>query len=211
MTSPTPANGGDTCFSFDFLSHEGFSSILWEVLNSAGYPSPPLYTVQLYEEHRVPRCRVWLTLEAHPLQPGWRSLDSDTNGSRTNDTTEAAALKTLTTFCGYHPLEMVMHPLGLFPTEKRDDPMWCNRVSHVKDMWAMYPDLVGRITIQCMSALYRLQALQSDAMAHLANLVQTTKLTLDSGEDFVVDLSSESVEKDLQVERLSQCIATLEQ
>jgi hypothetical protein len=26
-----------------------------------------LYTVQLYEEHRVPCCRVWLTLEAHPL------------------------------------------------------------------------------------------------------------------------------------------------
>jgi hypothetical protein len=41
-----------------------------------------------------------------------------------------------------------MHPLGLFPAEKRDDPMWCNRVSHVKDVWTMYPDLVGRITIQ---------------------------------------------------------------
>jgi hypothetical protein len=112
-------------------------------------------------------------------------------------------MKTLTTFCGYHPLEMVMHPLGLFPAEKRDGPMWSNRVSHVKDVWAMYPDLVGRITVQCISALYRLQALQSDAMAHLANLAQTTKLTLDSREDFVVDLSSELVEKYLQVERLS--------
>jgi hypothetical protein len=109
-------------------------------------------------------------------------------------------MKTLTTFCRYHPLEMVMHPLGLFPVEKRDDPMWCNRVSHVKDVWAMNPDQVGRITVQCMSALYCLQALQSDAMAHLTNLAQTTKLTLDSREDFVVDLSSELVETDLQVE-----------
>jgi hypothetical protein len=41
MTSPTLASGGDTRFSFDFLSHEGFPSILWEVLNSAGYPTPP--------------------------------------------------------------------------------------------------------------------------------------------------------------------------
>jgi hypothetical protein len=73
----------------------------------------------------------------------------------------------------------------------------------------MYPDLVGRITIQCMSALYRLQALQSDAMAHLANLTQTTKITLNSREDFMVDMSSELVEKDLQVEQLSQRIATL--
>jgi hypothetical protein len=199
MNSPTPANGGDTRFSSDFLSHDGFPSILWEVLNSTGYPTPPLYMVQLYEEHRVPRCRVWLTLEAHPHQPGWRSLDSETIGFRTDDTTEAAAMKTMTTFCGYHPLEMVMHPLGLFPAEKKDDPMWCNRVSHVKDVWAMYPDLVGRVTVQCMSALYRLQALQSDAMAHLANIAQTTKLTLESQEDFVVDLSSELVEKDLQV------------
>jgi hypothetical protein len=128
-----------------------------------------------------------------------------------DDTIEAKAMKTLTTFCGYHPLEMVMHPLGLFPAEKKDDPMWCNRVSHVKDVWAMYPDLVGRITVQCMSALYRLQGLQSDTMAHLANLAQTTKLTLDSRENLMVDLSSELVEKDLQVERLSQRITTLEQ
>jgi SMC interacting uncharacterized protein involved in chromosome segregation len=62
-----------------------------------------------------------------------------------------------------------------------------------------------------MSALYRLQALKRDAMAHLANLTQTTKLTLDSWEDFVVNLSSELVEKDQQVERLSQRITTLEQ
>jgi hypothetical protein len=148
----------------------------------------------------VPRCRVWLTLEVDPLQPGWRSIDSETIGFRADDTTKATAMKTLTTFYGYHLLEMVMHPLGLVPAEKRDDPMWSNRVSHVKDVWAMHPDQVGRITVQCMSALYLLQALQSDAMAHLTNLAQTTKLTLDSREDFVVDLSSELVEKDLQVE-----------
>jgi hypothetical protein len=104
-----------------------------------------------------------------------------------------------------------MHPLGLFPAKKRDDLMWCNRVSHVKDVWAMHPDQVRRITIQCMSALYRLQALQSDAMAHLTDLAQTTKITLDSREDFVVDLSLELVEKDLHVEHLSQRIVTLEQ
>jgi hypothetical protein len=34
-------------------------------------------------------------------------------------------------------------------------------------------------------------------MAHLANLAQTTKLTLDNREDFVVDLFSELVEKDI--------------
>jgi hypothetical protein len=40
MNSPTPASEGDTHFSSDFLSHDGFPSILCEVLNSAGYPTP---------------------------------------------------------------------------------------------------------------------------------------------------------------------------
>jgi hypothetical protein len=75
----------------------------------------------------------------------------------------------------------------------------------------MHPNHVGRITVQCTSTSYRLQALQSDAMAHLTNLAQTTKLTLDSQEDFMVDLSSKLVEKDLQVEQLSQRIMTLDQ
>jgi hypothetical protein len=101
----------DTCFSFDYLSHEGFPSILWEVLWSAGYPTPPLYMVQLYAEHWVACCRVWLTLESHPLQHGWRSLDFETVRFRADDTIEAIALKALTTFCGYHPLEMMMHQL----------------------------------------------------------------------------------------------------
>jgi uncharacterized coiled-coil protein SlyX len=149
--------------------------------------------------------------DTHDAREKAKRAEEAAERERMDDTTEAEAMKTLTTFCGYHPLEMVMHPLGLFPAEKKDDPMWCNRVSHVKDVWVKYPDLVGRITVQCMSVLYRLQALQSDAMAHLANLAQTTKLTLDSREDFVVDLSSELVEKDLQVERLSQRITTLEQ
>jgi hypothetical protein len=85
-------------------------------------PYAPLYTVQLYEEHRLPHCRVWLTLEAHPIQPGWRSLDSETIGFRTDDTTKAAAMKTLTTLCGYHPLEMVMHQLGLSLLRRRMSP-----------------------------------------------------------------------------------------
>ena len=57
-----------------------------------------------------------------PLQPGWRPLDSETIGLRADDTTEAATMKTLMTFCGYHPLEMVIHPLGLFPLRRGTTP-----------------------------------------------------------------------------------------
>jgi hypothetical protein len=37
---------------------------------------------------------------------------------------EAIALHGLTTFCGFHPLELSTHPIGLFPAKKEDDPMW---------------------------------------------------------------------------------------
>jgi hypothetical protein len=47
-------------------------------------------------------------------------------------------------------------------------------------------------------------------MTHLTGLAQATKITLDNREDFVVDLSLELVEKDLQVEQMNQRILTLE-
>jgi hypothetical protein len=95
--------------------------------------------MQLFEEHGVPRCKVWLVLEPHPLQPEWRSLDSETLGFRAHDTTEAVAMHTLTTFCAFHPLEMATHPLGLFPAAKEDDLMWQDWVDHAKVVWALFP------------------------------------------------------------------------
>jgi hypothetical protein len=59
-TSSTPIEGGDGPYHTDSLAQEGFPLILWEVLQEAGYHAPPQYTVQLFEEHGVPCCKVWL-------------------------------------------------------------------------------------------------------------------------------------------------------
>jgi hypothetical protein len=67
MASPTLIEGGDTPFHTDSITQEGFPLILWEVLQEAGYHTPPQYTVQLFEEHGVPHCKVWLALESHPF------------------------------------------------------------------------------------------------------------------------------------------------
>ena len=48
-------------------------------------------------------------------------------------------------------------------------------------------------------------------MSQLMGLVESTKITLDNREDLVVDLSTEMVEKDLQVEQLSNEIQELEE
>jgi hypothetical protein len=210
MTSHVPTDGGNTHSPTDGLAREGFPLILWEVLQGAGYTTPPQYAVQLFEEHRVPRCRVRMTLRPHPLQPGWRSLDSKSFGFRTDDTIAATTLHVLTTFCGFHPLEMSTHPIGLFPADKEDDPMWKYRVEHAKDVWALYPGHTAHLTVRCMCALYRLQALRGEAMSQLMGLVESTKITLDNREDLVVDLSTELVEKDLQVEQMANHIQELE-
>jgi outer membrane murein-binding lipoprotein Lpp len=182
---------------------------LWEVLQGAGYATPPQYTVQLFEEHRVPCCRVSMTLEPHPLQPGWCSLDSESFGFKAEDTVEFMALHVLTTFCGFHPLELSTHPISLFPAEKEDDPMWKDRVEHAKDVWALYPGHTAHLTVRCMSAMYRVQALRGEAMSQLMGLVESTKITLDNRDDLVVDLSTELEEKDLQVEQMANQIQEL--
>jgi signal recognition particle GTPase len=105
---------------------------------------------------------------------------------------------------------MSTHPIGLFPAEKGDDPMWKARVEHAKDVWALYPGHTAHLTVWCMSAMYRLQALRGEAMSQLMGLVESTKITLDNREDLVVDLSTELVEKDLQVEQMANQIQELE-
>jgi hypothetical protein len=58
MTSHVTTDGGNAHSHTDGLAREGFPRILWEVLQGAGYATPPQYAVQLFEEHQVPRCRV---------------------------------------------------------------------------------------------------------------------------------------------------------
>jgi hypothetical protein len=62
-----------------------------------------------------------------------------------------------------------------------------------------------------MNALYRLQVMRGEEMSHLMALLEATKITLDNREELVVDLSTEMVEKDLQVEQLSNEIQELEE
>jgi TolA-binding protein len=62
-----------------------------------------------------------------------------------------------------------------------------------------------------MNALYRLQAVRGEAMSQLMALVEATKITLDNREELVVDLSTEMVEKDLQVEQMANQIQELEE
>jgi hypothetical protein len=67
MTSHGSSGEGNAQSHTDGLAREGFPRILWEVLQGAGYTTPPQYAVRLFEKHRVLCYRVRITLEPHPL------------------------------------------------------------------------------------------------------------------------------------------------
>jgi uncharacterized coiled-coil protein SlyX len=138
-------------------------------------------------------------------------LDSESFGFRAEDTIESTTLHVLTTFCGFHHLELSTHPIGLFPAEKEDDPMWKDRVEHAKDVWALYLGQTAHLMVRCMNALYRLQEVRGEAMFQLMGMVESTNITLDNREDLVVDLSTKLVENDLQVEQMATQIQELEE
>jgi hypothetical protein len=51
MTSHGSSDDGNALSHTDGLAREGFPRILWEVLQGAGYTTPPQYTVQQFEKH----------------------------------------------------------------------------------------------------------------------------------------------------------------
>ena len=82
----------------------------------------------------------------------------------------------LTSFCEQHPLEVVLTPFGLFPTVSESDLLWRDRMDSSDLLVGL--DAMGtiRMTARCMNALYRLQALQQQAMARLVDLSQSFQL-----------------------------------
>jgi hypothetical protein len=59
-------------------------------------------------------------------------------------------LKAIKHACTSFPLaiySLLMPKHRLFPIEKMDDLMWCDRVCHTKDVWALHPDQVRRVIV----------------------------------------------------------------
>ena len=62
-------------------------------------------------------------------------------GHRGLESTESAALRMLNAFCGHHPLEVVLTPLGLFPAVDPHDPAWLERLEHMTELLAVMTPL----------------------------------------------------------------------
>jgi hypothetical protein len=67
MTSHESSEGGNTHFPHGRTCTGGFSPHFVGGAAGSRLYDAPQYAVQLFEEHQVPRCRVRMTLEPHPL------------------------------------------------------------------------------------------------------------------------------------------------
>lgn len=184
------------------LHWEGFPTIPWDTLSAAGYVESPFYVGREFEELGVPRCQVQITVPPHPLHPEWPILNLEVIGHRLADTWESAALKTLTTFCSQHPVEIVMDPIGLFPLEQADDPMWVDHIQHAEVLGFIWPKEVIHTTTRCMTALFRLLTQQSAAIASLSDLAQANQMMGDNRDAQIAELTARVGELEVEVEEV---------
>jgi hypothetical protein len=184
------------------LHWEGFPAILWDLLRTVGYTTPPHYVGYEFEEHGVPRCRVQLTLWSHPVYPEWPSLDTETEGFRLGDTWEASALHALVAFCEY---------MGLFPLKQQDDPLWLDRIANIVLLGFSCPQEAILMATRCIRALQHLQALQSQAMTYLVALAQTTRQILSERQVRIINLSTELSDRKLQIEAMGVQVHELQE
>ena len=192
------------------LHWDGMPRLLWEMLSTAGYPHPPLYEGFNFIEMGVQRCTLMMTMPQHPLNPQWPAIFTQVTGHRLLDCWERAATAALTTFCEQHPLEVVLTPFGLFPAADEADPLWLDRMNSSHILAALDPVGTVRTTARCMNALYRLQVIQGNAIAQLAELAQANHEMVNTRDEFIVDLNAQLDQAEAHINTLETTVGERE-
>jgi hypothetical protein len=109
------------------------------------------------------------------------------------DTFEAAALKSITTFCEQHLEEVAAYPIGLSPAVFAHDAEWIYRTNHFGHLVGTLTEETLKTVIRYMNAQYRFQSLKQKCMEDMVNLAQ--------------DFHRSLILKDDQIHSLGQGIA----
>jgi hypothetical protein len=82
------------------LHRHGFPLLLWDALLQTGYRDIALENYsQLYEEHGLQRCEVYVDISSHPVFPDGSPWSTWAIGAYMDDAMEKAAHKALTALC----------------------------------------------------------------------------------------------------------------
>jgi hypothetical protein len=86
------------------------------------------------------------------------------------DTFEAAALKTITTFCEQHLEEVAAYPIGLFPAVFAHDAEWNYSTNYFGHLVGNFAEETFKVVIRYMNAQYRFQSLMQKSTNTMVNL-----------------------------------------
>jgi hypothetical protein len=105
-----------------------------------------------------------LTVQFHPDHPECANPSTYVVSIQLLETLEVAALGVPNSFCDHHPAEVSTSLVRLLPAVDPEDPAWRHRMGHMADLLAsMHPLDALQEMVRREGALYRLQALRSDA------------------------------------------------
>jgi hypothetical protein len=104
------------------LHHHDFPLMLWDAIVQTGYGDrAPEYYGQLYEEHSLQRCEVYLDILSHPAFLDGSPWSTWAIGANMSDAMEKAAHMALTALCSQNLAATSGTPISLYPIQDRSD------------------------------------------------------------------------------------------
>jgi hypothetical protein len=110
-----------------------------------------------------------MTIPQHPFHSPWQPIEVDVVGYHLVDTIETAALEAIYIFCNQHPMEVAVHPIGLFPAIDSNDSEWNFRIAHYGHMLGDLAEETLRGTIRFLNAQHHYQILLRRGMSQLTS------------------------------------------
>jgi hypothetical protein len=107
------------------LHRHSFPLLLWDALVQTGYGDrSPEYYGQLYEEHGLQRCEVYVDIPSHPRLPDGSPWSTWAIGADMDDAMEKATHMALTALCSQNLAATAGTPISLYPIQNRSDTEW---------------------------------------------------------------------------------------
>jgi hypothetical protein len=96
----------------------------------------------------------------HPDHTNWFDLSFVYWGFCSHETIESAALQVLMDFCDHNPTVVALSPFRLFPALSPHDPVWLDRMNHLRELLLLAEPLdVTQTLAHCLNIVFTLQGL----------------------------------------------------
>jgi hypothetical protein len=121
------------------LHRHGFPRLLWDALVQTSYwDTPPEYYGQLFEEHGLQHCKVYMDIPSHPMIPDGGPWSMWAIGADMSDAMEKAAHMALTALCSQNLPATAGTLISLYPIQDRSDPEGRARMDEASNLHWVY-------------------------------------------------------------------------